>query len=140
LPRNRCDRDLQLQQVATGGRQGALARRRTTKESFVDVSPSTVTQLKDSLAATLAMRSSALRGTPASVHTKASSVAMSGRIMPAPLAMPSPWLRGRKAQLAGKSLRQGIGLMIASAADSQLLLASSAFGSAAVIRSAAMAP
>ena len=59
--------------------------------SLVDVSESTVTRLK--LACTEAARHSwAVAGSTAkSVNTKASIVAMSGAIMPLPLAMPATW-------------------------------------------------
>src|SRR6476469_7844732 len=60
----------------------------TTKESLVDVSPSTVMQLKEASAAALTARSSALALTGASVATNPSMVAMFGRIIPAPFAMP----------------------------------------------------
>ena len=60
----------------------------STKESLVEVSPSTVMQLKDSSAASLTSRSSIGWLIAASVATKPSMVAMFGRIMPAPLAMP----------------------------------------------------
>ena len=56
--------------------------------SLVDVSPSTVMQLKLSATARASIWSSTDAGILASVATNASIVAMSGRIMPAPLAMP----------------------------------------------------
>ena len=60
----------------------------TTKESLVDVSPSTVMQLNEASAASLASFCNKAGAIPASVATKPSMVAMLGRIMPAPLLMP----------------------------------------------------
>jgi uncharacterized DUF497 family protein len=60
----------------------------TTKESLVEVSPSTVMQLKLWSAASFASCASRPAANPASVATKPSMVAMLGRIMPAPLLMP----------------------------------------------------
>ncbi len=54
----------------------------------MEVSPSTVMQLNDRSAAIFTRLRSFLRETAASVATKPSMVAMSGRIMPAPFAMP----------------------------------------------------
>ncbi len=56
--------------------------------SDVDVSPSTVMALKLVLAPLSSIACSASAPIAASVKTKASMVAMSGAIMPAPLAMP----------------------------------------------------
>ena len=56
--------------------------------SEVDVSPSTVTQLKLSALAALNNFFKTPTGKAASVKTKASMVAISGAIMPEPLAMP----------------------------------------------------
>src|SRR5882672_10603443 len=58
------------------------------KESLVEVSPSTLMRLKESSAASVTSLSRARCESAASVATKPSMVAMSGRIMPAPLAMP----------------------------------------------------
>ena len=54
------------------------------KESLVEVSPSTVTQLNDWSATAFTIRFNAPPETFASVATKPSMVAMSGWIMPAP--------------------------------------------------------
>ena len=60
----------------------------TTNESLVEVSPSTVTRLNDASAKRLANSCIKPGATAASVATKPSMVAMLGRIIPAPLAMP----------------------------------------------------
>ena len=57
--------------------------------SLVDMSPSTLTQLKDWSEAALRPTLSSAGEAAASVQTKASIVAMLGSIMPAPLAMPA---------------------------------------------------
>src|SRR5260221_573036 len=57
-------------------------------ESLVEVSPSTVTQLKERSTTRSSRPCSPRAGTCASVAMKPSIVAISGRIMPAPLAMP----------------------------------------------------
>src|SRR5206468_5527954 len=59
-----------------------------TKESLVDVSPSTLMRLNERAAASARSWRSAPRATGASVATNASNVAMSGRIMPEPFAIP----------------------------------------------------
>jgi len=98
-----------------------------TKESLVEVSPSTVMQLKDASAASLTNLSSRDWAMPASVATKPSMVAMFGLIMPAPLEMPEtvivlpPTVMRREAALATVSV-----VMMACAAACQL----SAFRSA----------
>ena len=67
---------------------------------------------------------------------KPSIVAMSGRIIPAPLAIPVTMAFPLdKFTFLEKALGTVSVVMIASAAESQSLLASSAFGSAATIRS-----
>ena len=77
------------------------------------------------------------RETRASVAMKPSIVAISGRIMPAPLAMPvtraSPF---ESFTFFEKALGRVSVVMIASAAESQSLFESSALGSAATMRSA----
>ncbi len=73
---------------AVMGAWPALCVATTTKESLVEVSPSTVTRLNEASAkswAKSAMRAGAMQ---ASVAKKPSMVAMLGRIMPAPLLMP----------------------------------------------------
>ena len=92
----------------------------STKASLVDVSPSTVTQLKVRAATRCTRRRSAACGTRASVATKPSIVAKSGRIIPAPLAMPltvalPPERRTRRENALGTVSV----VMIASAAESQ---------------------
>ena len=88
--------------------------------SDVEVSPSTVTQLNDLSAARLSSGCRAGARIGASVNTKASMVAMSGAIMPAPLAMPlrvtstSPSCAVRVATLGKVSV-----VMMALAASSQ---------------------
>src|SRR2546423_2365731 len=59
-----------------------------TKESLVDVSPSTLMRLNERAAASARSWRSAPRATGACVATNASNVAMSGRIMPEPFAIP----------------------------------------------------
>src|SRR5688572_10972849 len=109
----------------------------STNESLVEVSPSTVMQLNERWAARFSIAFNWARPTPASVATKPSMVAMSGRIMPAPLAIPetvaSPLLNLtlRDAALGTVSV-----VMMASAADSQSALPLNACGSPAMIRSA----
>src|SRR6266567_3534651 len=61
---------------------------KASKVSDVEVSPSMVTALKVSSTLLLSSDCSAPAATGASVNTNASMVAMSGAIMPAPLAMP----------------------------------------------------
>ena len=61
---------------------------KASKVSDVEVSPSIVTALKLSTTPSAMRRCSAGAAIGASVNTKASMVAMSGAIMPAPLAMP----------------------------------------------------
>jgi hypothetical protein len=107
------------------------------KESLVEVSPSTVTQLKERSATRCVISASFFGDTIASVATKPSMVAMSGLIMPAPLAMPvtTAW-----PLLSFSFLEKALGtvsvVMIASAADAQSALSKSAFASAATMRSA----
>ena len=60
----------------------------TTSESLVEVSPSTVTRLKDASASSSASCCMRAGLTQASVAMKPSMVAMLGRIMPAPLLTP----------------------------------------------------
>src|SRR6185312_16211440 len=57
-------------------------------ESFVEVSPSIVMRLNDACATAATICRSTAGSTQASVAMKPSMVAMLGRIMPAPLAMP----------------------------------------------------
>src|SRR5688572_5704360 len=108
-------------------------------ESLVEVSPSTEMQLKERCAAyaiAFCNRDKLIR---ASVATKPSIVAISGWIMPAPLAMPvivmlaSPILMRDEAALGSVSV-----VMIACAALYQLSVRKSAMqaGSPAAIRSA----
>src|SRR5262245_12020692 len=105
--------------------------------SLVAVSPSTVMQLNERAAALPATLRSALPGSAASVATKPSIVAMSGRIMPAPFAMPVTTASPVDSRtLREKALGTVSVVMIASAAASQSLESSSAFGSAATILSA----
>src|SRR5258707_1311766 len=59
-----------------------------TKESFVEVSPSTLMRLNECAAASATRCCSVPWATSASVATNPSIVGMSGRIMPAPLAIP----------------------------------------------------
>ena len=59
-----------------------------TQESLVEVSPSTVMALKESVMASVSTCRNSASSTAASVAINASIVAISGRIMPAPLAMP----------------------------------------------------
>src|SRR5688572_10180915 len=106
-------------------------------ESLVEVSPSTLMQLNERSATRSSMSCNTLRGTAASVATKPSMVAMSGRIMPAPFAMPvtCAW-PFESFSFLENALGTVSVVMMASAADSQSLFASSAFGSAATMRSA----
>ncbi len=60
----------------------------TTKESLVEVSPSTVTRLNDPSASCVASCFMSPDATFASVAMKPSMVAMLGRIIPAPLLIP----------------------------------------------------
>jgi hypothetical protein len=60
----------------------------TTKESLVEVSPSTVTRLNEPSASSVASCCISAGAMAASVAMKPSMVAMLGRIMPAPLLMP----------------------------------------------------
>ena len=60
----------------------------STQASLVEVSPSTVMRLNDTATASCSRRRASTGSSGASVATKASMVAMSGRIIPAPLAMP----------------------------------------------------
>ena len=104
----------------------------------MEVSPSTVMALKDCSQARASIVRNSFGSIAASVATKASMVAMSGWIMPAPLAMPvtvtglSPTRTRRDAALATVSV-----VMMASAADSQLSSRRSVMhsGSARVTRS-----
>ena len=57
----------------------------------MEVSPSTVTQLKEASAAARSIVRSRAGATAASVVRKESMVAMRGWIMPAPLATPAKW-------------------------------------------------
>ena len=92
----------------------------TTNESFVEVSPSIVIRLNDRSAAVRVRRGISAGAIAASVATKPSMVAMFGRIMPAPLAMPvtvidfPPTSTRRDTALGWVSV-----VMIASAASSQ---------------------
>ena len=107
------------------------------RESLVEVSPSTLMQLNDRSATRSSSSWRFVLERRASVAMKPSIVAMSGRIMPAPLAMPvtriSPF---ESLTFLEKAFGTVSVVMIASAADSQSLLASSALGSAAMMRSA----
>ena len=106
--------------------------------SLVEVSPSTVIELNERFAACRSSRSRTGAGRSASVKTKASMVAMSGAIMPDPLAMPpmttgvSPIRAVAPAPFAKVSV-----VRIASAAGSQASSVSDAArpGIASVMRS-----
>ena len=110
----------------------------SAQESLVDVSPSIVMALKDGATACARQRSSRSFGTAASVATNASIVAMSGQIMPAPLAIPVTRIVSPSTATSREaSLRTVSVVMIASAArghPSSARSASSA-GSAAPMRS-----
>src|SRR6185369_5150175 len=129
---------MSLPDLATGPRPVA----RHTNASFVEVSPSTVIALNDRPAAFLVRRDKTFLETFASVATNASIVAMSGRIIPEPFAIPlttaSPVdsFTFRDAAFATVSV-----VMIASAADNQFagLISATAWGTAAAIRSAGSA-
>ncbi len=69
-------------------RAAAVPVAKASRVSDVEVSPSMVTALKLSTTPSARRRCSAGAAIGASVNTKASMVAMSGAIMPAPLAMP----------------------------------------------------
>ena len=89
-------------------------------ESLVEVSPSTVTQLKERWATRSSRRCRLFCPTRASVAMNASIVAMSGRIMPAPFAMPVT----TAGPAESRSLRENAFgtvsvVMMASAAESQ---------------------
>ena len=109
-----------------------------TKESLVEVSPSTVMRLKERSATTRATSGNRAGAMPASVATKPSMVAMLGRIMPAPLLIPvtvtaaPPTVQRSEAALGKVSV-----VMIASAASDQWPGASRAcaWGSPATRRS-----
>jgi hypothetical protein len=73
----------------------------TTKESLVEVSPSTVTRLNDPSASSKASGGSSDASIFASVARKPSMVAMFGRIMPAPLLMPVTVTWRRRSAPAG---------------------------------------
>ena len=111
----------------------------TTKASLVEVSPSTVMQLNELFAAWRTSASSARCDTFASVATNPSIVAMSGRIMPAPFAIPvtvtSPALSRARREAAFGTVSV---VMIASAAAAQLSArrSATAAGSPAMMRSA----
>src|SRR5262245_31052292 len=106
-------------------------------ESLVEVSPSTLMQLKERSATRSSRPCSSLRETRASVAMKPSIVAMSGRIMPAPLAMPVTQISPLESLTFFETALGVVSVvMIASAAESQSLFASSALGSAAMMRSA----
>ena len=82
----------------------------STKESLVEVSPSTVTQLKDSSATSFTSRSSSGWAIAASVATKPSMVAMLGLIMPAPLLMPVTVIAvAANADFSRRALGDGVG-------------------------------
>ena len=70
------------------GWAGAAPVAASSSVSLVEVSPSTVMQLKERSEASRSSARSTGAGSLASVATKASMVAMSGAIMPDPLAMP----------------------------------------------------
>ena len=92
----------------------------TTNESLVDVSPSMVMRLNERSAAILVSCGISAGAIAASVATKPSMVAMFGRIMPAPFAMPVTVI-----VLPPRSTRRDTAfgwvsvVMIASAASSQ---------------------
>ncbi len=86
-----------------------LAVAKSISVSEVEVSPSTVTQLKLSFAPRARSACAAFCERAASVKTKASIVAMSGAIMPAPLAMPLIRTRLRRSRPRGGELREGVG-------------------------------
>ena len=73
------------------GWAGAAPVAASSSVSLVEVSPSTVMQLKERSEASRSSARSTGAGSLASVATKASMVAMSGAIMPDPLAMPLIW-------------------------------------------------
>jgi hypothetical protein len=97
------------------------------KESLVEVSPSTVTQLNDRSTTRLSMPCRSFFGTEASVATKPSMVAMFGLIMPAPFAMPVTVTSPVEILILVENAFGTVSVvMIASAADSQSLCAASA--------------
>mmetsp|Transcript_23991 Transcript_23991/g.78202 ORF Transcript_23991/g.78202 Transcript_23991/m.78202 type:complete len:420 (+) Transcript_23991:752-2011(+) len=100
-----------------------LSLEKRTSESEVDWSASMDMQLKEASAAAASMRCSSARGTATSVSTKESMVAMSGSIMPAPLAVPT---MEPPAAEARRSLGYRSVVMMARAAGSMLSRCSSA--------------
>src|SRR5713226_1936878 len=91
------------------------------KESLVEVSPSMLMRLNERAAAWATRCCSASRETAASVATNPSMVAMSGRVMPAPLAIPvtvTPGLSSRAR--CDRALGTVSVVMIVSAARAQL--------------------
>mmetsp|Transcript_27628 Transcript_27628/g.86402 ORF Transcript_27628/g.86402 Transcript_27628/m.86402 type:complete len:464 (-) Transcript_27628:13-1404(-) len=107
--------------VGAGSSTRPLEKR--TSESEVDWSASMDMQLKEASAAAASMRCSSARGTATSVSTKESMVAMSGSIMPAPLAVPT---MEPPAAEARRSLGYRSVVMMARAAGSMLSRCSSA--------------
>src|SRR5688572_13667812 len=106
-------------------------------ESFVEVSPSTVMQLNERSATRLTMPRSRSPETRASVATKPSRVAMSGRIMPAPLAMPVTVASPRESFTFMEAAFATVSVvMMACADEAQSASPSRASGSAAMMRSA----
>src|SRR5262245_32129886 len=103
------------------------------KESLVEVSPSTLMRLKEASAASATSVSRARCGSAASVATKPSMVAISGRIIPAPLAIPVTVAPPARRDLALGTVSV---VMIASAALPQLSSPRSAMhaGSPATMR------
>ena len=110
----------------------------STNESLVEVSPSMVMRLKLKSAASCTSACNAGRETTASVATKPSIVAMFGRIMPAPLAMPvtvtlrPPMTTRRDAALATVSV---VMMPLAASAQPLGVSAASAAGRPASMRS-----
>src|SRR4051812_45387506 len=107
------------------------------KASLVEVSPSTVMQLNDRSAASLANFWRTLCGRRASVATNPSMVAMSGRIIPEPLAMPVTTASPAESLIFLETALGTVSVvMIASAAESQSAWVESAPGIPATMRSA----
>ena len=92
------------------GASPALPVANSSSVSEVEVSPSMVTALKVSPTPSCSSACSAGAAIAASVKTKDSIVAMSGAIMPAPLAMPLMRdLRAVDLRRCGRHLREGVG-------------------------------
>src|SRR5690349_1271802 len=112
-----CDTSRTALRMRVGSQRPATPVAIRMKESFVDVSPSTLMRLKEFAAVSATMRSSTFCGTAASVAMNPSMVAMSGRIIPAPLAIPVTVAAPARRDLALGTVSV---VMMASAARPQL--------------------